>query len=1123
MRQLLKKFMLFPAILIISSAGFFLQECQHKASGLKRVSITETELEIPTYLTDTAQINPIFYVPTEYQNAQLHIYPYPAIDKLTDKKVNKKYKAVILENKWLEICILPELGGRLYYAKDKTNNSYDFFYQNHVIKPALIGMTGAWISGGVEWNIPHHHRASTFMPVDYRIIKNPDGSKTIWIGEYEKRHQTRWVVGLTLHPDKAYIETDIRTFNVTSRPQSGLVWANTAVYANKDYQVIFGPDVHVVTYHAKTDFSEWPISHQVYRGVDYSSGVDISWWKNTKQPTSFFVWHSDMDFFGGIDHGKKGGTVLVGNHHIIPGKKMWNWGNNEVQRMWDRMLTDTDGPYLELMMGAWSDNQPDYSWMEPFTTRFAKMYFYPISHMDGIKNANTDFAINLETAGDSALIQVNATTECNNCIILLTDGSKTLFQKKIRLNPANPFSVKTGLNENVSPLDLKLVLRSETGGELISYQPQKIEKTPLPPPYRPPAEPEKIDDVNDLYLTGLRLEQFTNPSYNPEAYYEEALKRDPDNFLVNIQMGVRKLKGMNYSKAEKHFRAARDKVTGNYTRPKDCQPDFYLGLSLYRQGKYKEAYDELYNAAWNQPCASQAYFLLSLMDCQKHEYDKARKHAELSVLYDAANTESLQLQAMLLRHSGMKDKAKAKTTELLDLDPLNLFGLYENGLLNGKAGMDLFVKTTRNEPDNYLEVAARYGRAGFYGDAVRILKDAVHSKEARLNSYPMIYFYLGYFLERSGDDKAALDNYKKGASLPTGYCFPYGNTSAMVLKTAAGHLPDAANIYYYLGNIYCDFQPDLAAEYWQKAIQLDDEKAIFHRNLAFVYGNALGKPDLAAKEIEKAIALNPDDPLYLTEADRLYESVGKDPAYRFKLLKDHPGTVYESEGSLKRYLILSNFFYQYDTVINILNKEHFHVAEGAIDNPHTYWSDAYRMKGDALMKEGKPGEAIPLFRKILEFPRNLESIHDGKAALAYYLLGTAYEKQNLPDSAGLYFQKMADYTPAGGWGEGAWPEVRYYKGRALEKLGNHAEAMKIYQSLLQQGRNLSKYHSHSATYQNYVRARRNNLKRKADVYYLQGLGYEGLGNHASAKTMFKKALEIKPDYLDARLMLVKIR
>ena len=1119
-----KKSTIFQLVFLILT-GIIFHSCNDQKPDTEVVRLRETELEITTYLTDTAQINPMFYIPANYQNAQLHIYPYPAIDKLTNKKVQKKYKALILENEYLEICVLPELGGRLYYTKDKTNNNYDFFYHNHVIKPALIGMTGAWLSGGVEWNIPHHHRASTFMPVDYRMIENADGSKTIWVGEYEKRHQTRWVVGLTLHPGKAYIETDIRTFNVTSQPQSGLVWANAAVHANDDYQVIFAPDVHTVTYHGKTDFSEWPISHQVYRGVDYSSGTDISWWKNTKQPTSFFVLNSDMDFFGGYDHGKDAGTVMVGNHHIIPGKKMWNWGNNEVQRMWDQMLTDDDGPYLELMMGAWSDNQPDYSWMEPFTTRFAKMYFYPVKQLHGIKKANKDFAINLDINKGKVLIQANATGTYNNCEIILLDGKKELLSTKLDIDPNNPLSTEIHLTKSIDPLNMKLILRSAEGKEILNYTPVKIEKKDFPNPYMSPDEPEKISNVNDLYLKGLRLEQFTNPNFNPDSYYFEAAKLDPGNFLINKQIGMSYLKKMHYREAEKYFRKAVENVTGNYTRPKDCESTFNMGLSLYLQERFTEAYDEFYNAVWNQSCSAQSYFLLATIDSKRQDYDKALEHVELSIQGNGASTEALLLKAILLRKTGQQSAAIEVVDKILNLDPLNFAALYESAMLEGETNgaSSSLSKIMRDEPDNYLETSTRYIRAGFFNDAIQLLDYAVQSSNMRLSNYPMIYFYKGYCLDQAEESNAALDNYEKGATLPINYCFPYGNVSARILKAASKHLPEASNIYYYLGNIYCDYQPELAATYWEKAIQLDSKKAIYHRNLAFVYANALDKTDEAITEIERAISLNHGDPVYLTEADKLYELTGKSPEFRFKKLQENLNTVYKSELSLRRYLYLNNYFHQYDTVIKVLNQRHFHVAEGATDNIHTYWSDAYRLKGGALMSGGKPKDAIPLFNKMLEFPRNLETIHDGKAALAYYFLGKAYDMQHRLEKAKEYFKKMADYTPAGGWGEGSWPEVNFYRGKALEALGKKAEAREIYRQLLKQGGNMTNARTHSARILQSVRAKNNSIKQTANSFYLQGLGLTGLGRFNKARTMLHKALQIKPDHFDAKMMLETLK
>ncbi|MEK7993921.1 MAG: DUF5107 domain-containing protein, partial [Planctomycetota bacterium] len=265
------------------------------------VRVWEEPLTLPTYRLDPPDSNPMFYTHESYQGAEKRIYPYPFQDKVTDIREQRTYKALYLENDYIRLSILPEIGGRLFSALDKTNN-YEIFYHQHVIKPALIGMLGAWISGGIEWCVFHHHRNTTFMPVDYTLAENPDGSKTIWFGETERRHRMKWLIGVTLYPDKSYIEATVKIFNRTAVPHSILYWANVAVHANDDYQVIFPPSVQFATYHSKNDFSHWPVSDEVYRGIDYK-GVDLSWWKNHPEPVSFFAWNLQEDFSGGYDHG----------------------------------------------------------------------------------------------------------------------------------------------------------------------------------------------------------------------------------------------------------------------------------------------------------------------------------------------------------------------------------------------------------------------------------------------------------------------------------------------------------------------------------------------------------------------------------------------------------------------------------------------------------------------------------------------------------------------------------------------------------------------------------------------------------------------------------------------------
>ena len=240
-------------------------------------------------------------------------------DSLTHKKADKAYKIVYLENQYIKIGVLPELGGRLFEGVDKTNN-YDFVYRQHVIKPALIGLIGAWISGGIEWNIPHHHRATTVLPVQYRIEHNPDGSQTVWVGEMEIRHGMRWAVGYTLRPGKSYLEAQIRIVNRTPAIETMLCFANVAVSVNDQYQTIFPPSTQLGTFHFKNQFVKWPIADSVYNNEDFTKGVDISWYKNHYDPSSVFAWNYTDDFFAGYDHGKQAGIMSIADGNVAPGR-----------------------------------------------------------------------------------------------------------------------------------------------------------------------------------------------------------------------------------------------------------------------------------------------------------------------------------------------------------------------------------------------------------------------------------------------------------------------------------------------------------------------------------------------------------------------------------------------------------------------------------------------------------------------------------------------------------------------------------------------------------------------------------------------------------------------------------
>ncbi len=365
-----------------------------------QVKISEQQWVIPTYKVNPADKNPMFFKGESYQGASKYIYPYAMNDAISNEKEDHAWKALILENEYIKLCVTPEIGGKIYYGTDKTNG-YNFIYKNDVFKPSNIGMLGAWVSGGIEWCVIHHHRASTLLPVDYELAENKDGSKTIWIGETEPRHRMRWTIGITSYPGKSYFSAEVKIHNPTSYTNTFLYWANVAVHTNKEYQVIFPPSVQVATFHAKNSFTHWPFSTEVYNSQDFTRGVDLSWWKNSPEANSYFAYDLKEDFMGAYDHGKHTGTVEIGDHNIVKGAKLWEWGSAARGQATEAVLTEKSGPYAEIMVGAFSDNQPDYSWIKPYEVKTFKQYWYPVKDIEGFKYANLNGAVNLEKRDDN--------------------------------------------------------------------------------------------------------------------------------------------------------------------------------------------------------------------------------------------------------------------------------------------------------------------------------------------------------------------------------------------------------------------------------------------------------------------------------------------------------------------------------------------------------------------------------------------------------------------------------------------------------------------------------------------------------------------------------------------------
>jgi tetratricopeptide (TPR) repeat protein len=1091
------------------------------ARAASPVILTQADETIPTYLSNPPDPDPMFYFGRDSQGAQGRIYPYPLYDNLTNEKGEQTYHLIYLENEYIKVGVMPELGGKLFSAVDKSNN-YDFVYHQHVIKPALIGLIGAWISGGIEWNIPHHHRASTFLPVQWSTEESPDGSKTVWVGELEPRQRMRWAVGYTLHPGSSVLECSVRIVNRTPMVNTMLCFANVAVNADQDYQIIFPPSTQWVTYHFKRDFAAWPIATGHYSGSDFGTGTDVSWYKNHMNANSMFAWNYQDDFFAGYDHGKQAGTMSVADHHIVPGKKFWTWGNGPRGRMWDNILTDTDGPYIEMMTGAYSDNQPDYSWLQPFEERSFSMHWYPFRDIDGVKNANLDAAVNLDVKDGAAKLGFCATRSFPGATVRLKAGDKVLLEKQVDIDPGHPFTAQVPVPAAIDEHDLRASL-SAGGRELVSYSPVKLTPVPRPAVVTRPPQPQDIPNQEELFLAGQRIDQFHDPTAEPDPYWQEALRRDPGDIDANTGLGLLDLRNARYASAEQHFRKALARLTFNYTTPKDAEPFYYLGVALKGEGRDDEAFDAFYKATWSQEWKSPAYFSLAEIASARGDFSAALDFADRSLDANALNLRAYGLKAAALRHLGRNDEAGGVIALAQQkTDPLDARLMAEKWLAApGDPTAQPLFSTLDSFTDDAQELGAEYADAGLWSDGLAVLEQAVASAPDKAKISPIVYYYMGDFAGKLGDSGKAGDYRRLASRQSPEYVFPFQAEVIPVLRSAMEADPHDARAPYYLGNLLFDWQPAEAVALWEKSTALDPSYPMAWRNLAQYYSHqnteaATGK---AIACMEKAVALSDDYPTQFAELDRLYQATGVPVRKRLALLEQHQASVVKNDEALADLINLKTFAGKADDAVTLLQGRTFSIWEGGTSfDTGGAWLDAHLVRGEQRLGAKQYQEALSDFQAALEPPANLRAEQRGasRQAEVSYWIGCAYAAMGNADKAREAWTAAVAASPTaagarpGGGGNSlsARGTQQYYQACAMRKLDRAQEAEKAFRALVTSG-------GFVATPPAPAQSGR---AASATAHYVTGLGYAGLGEKEKARKEFDLALEQLPDYLGAEMV-----
>lgn len=797
-------------------------------------------------------------------------------------------------------------------------------------------------------------------------------------------------------------------------------------------------------------------------------------------------------------------------------------GCGDFGKAWDRNLTDEDGPYIELMTGVYTENQPDFTWLKPFEEKTFKQYFMPYKKVGAVKNATIYAAVNAEITEEKIVLTVYATSEYRDAEIVVTRDSEVIFKDETVLSPIDVYE-KTVLEESKYPEEIRVSVYG--GGKLlVEYQPEKASISKLADPAEPALDPEKIRTNEELLLTAQHIEQHRHATYQPDPYYLEGLKRDPKDIRINNAYGMLLLRRGEFAYAEKHFRTAIERMTWRSPNPYNSESYYNLGLALLWQNKEKEAFDAFYKATWSSEQQEMSYYYLAVIKTREKEYKEAMELAEKGLVKNIHNVKARGLKAFLLRMLGQETTAQQWIRENLQLDPFDYMSRYEQWMIKKEDSLLNELNTLmRNSPENYLKTARQYGEFGAFEEALGILSECTVG-------YPLISYYRGYYSGMCGEQEACVNYYRIAEKQCPDCCFPNKLEDIEVLEDAGVKNPKGAKSYYYLGNLFYDkLRFKRAEKLWEKSVELDSEYPTVHRNLALACYNKENDPERAKVELEKAFELDSTDSRVFLELDQLYKKMGTAFGIRLERFEKNRQILSERDDIMLEYVTLCNQMGEYQKAYEIIMSHTFRPWEGAEGRISGQYKIALIELAKAAIKNEQPEKAVELLEKSLEYPLNLGEgrLEGTKDNHIHYYLGEAKEDLGDMEAARREYEKAqaGDNEPAGVLYYYDQPaDMILYKGLASEKLGDHKTACACFNKLMDYGerhlRDKMKNDFFAVSLPDFLIFEDNmDDKNRAHCYYLMGLSALGYGRKEEAEKYFLKALEIDFNHQNCRIYL----
>ncbi len=931
------------------------------------------------------------------------LYPYFFFDKFSKIPMDKEWKVIRMENPYIAVSVLPEVGGKVWGATEKSTGN-EFIYTNHVMKFREIALRGPWTSGGIEFNFGIvGHTPSTATPVDYWVQENTDGSASCVVGAMDLPSRTRWSVNIHLPKDKAFFETRAFWYNPSPFHQSYYSWMNAAVKATEDLQYIF-PGLHHIGHDYNIPLRPWPVDEE---------GRDLSWYRNNDFGSykSYFTVGEYENFFGGYWHGAKFGFGHWALYDDAPGHKLWIWGLSRQGMIWEDLLTDEDGQYSEPQAGRYF-NQSDHSLFLPYTADNWREIWFPYKNIGPMVNASPLGVLNVEhgQGEDSLKIGLFPLQRIKESLVV-THGGKEIYREPLALNPAQPYEKKLPIDGSEDQ-----TITIQVGSRL--FYSSDPEANDIERPIR--FHPIETETAEGQYLLASQFEKERN-YYSALENYLLCLEKEPLHTRALSRVAELYCRRGEYETAK--FYAHRALLNEMY----DPEANFVYGIISRRLGNLTDAKETLGWAARSLAYRSSAYSQMAEIFFLEKNYEFSANYIRRALNYNAYNINAMLLEAAIARLQSRPYRAQEVLRRILAMDPLNHLARYEFYLTEPtQSNLENFRNMIRNELPNetYVELALHYVNLGMDSQATQLFEF--------IPDYPTSCYWLSYLLKDEEPEKSRL-YLEKAQILSPWLVFPFREESIPVFRWAihadsldwkakyylalilwskgrvqesrdsfdsCGSQPDFAPFYLARGNFYKTFDLQQTMADFQQAVKSNPKSwKTWHTLIDFCSEQAMPE-----KALEAGL-----------EATRLFP---EEDVLKVDLARAFIGNERNAEAA------------------DILEELRILPSEGASD-VHRLFVRCHVNLGLVNIQERNFDQAIRYLETAKTYPENLGSgqPYESDQRMQDYLIAYCYDKSGNREKAEEMKKAIYDYTLEHLSSQG---ENQYFGGMALIDMGERS-------------------------------------------------------------------------------------